>query len=197
MQRSVLTALCAAAALSLSTSLLHAQTEASTTPTGTPSATPAPNPAAGAGHPGGRRRGAPNGPERHAREIIAKYDKDGDHALNVTELTAFFEAMRERVEARRAQGTTSASAPTGTPAPKAGAGLAGHGSPEQHAANAIAKFDKNGDGKLDMSELTAMLATLRERALQRQGSGQGQTQSQPSSPAPAAPATTIPTAPNN
>jgi hypothetical protein len=201
MQRFVFTALAAATALSLS--IPPAQAQSASSPTATASATPSPGTGGPGGGPGGRRRGGANSPERHAREILAKYDKDGDHALNATELAAFFAAMRERAEGRREQpGTTSASTGGATPAPKANGGLGGHGTPEQHAASAIAKFDKNGDGKLDAGELTAMLIALRERAMERRGAAPGQKSQTPASNQAqgqihAAPATTIPTNPGS
>lgn len=184
MKQFLLSALCAVAALPLLALPAQAQ---SLSPTG--SATPTPGLGSSSGGFGGHRRGAAVSPEKRAQEIIAKYDKDGDHALNATELAAFF-ADRERMLQQRTQktsGTTSASsASTGQPK---------QGNPQERAAKVIEKFDKNGDGKLDVSELTAALIAQHERAMQRRGqsSAQAQGQSQTPSPSPShsAPATTI------
>ncbi|MEP6671899.1 MAG: EF-hand domain-containing protein [Chthoniobacter sp.] len=136
-------------------------------------------PDAQAENPGtGTRRRATGTPEEHVRQIISKYDKDGDHALNATELAAFFEVIRQRVTEHRTE-------PAGNVTPGTGAtGKSGRpalGSPQDHAAKAIEKFDKNGDGKLDAGELVALLTTIREKA--------GQHRSQ--KPGPAAPATPV------
>ena len=156
--------------------LLAPQLSAQTTGTGTGSGTTT-TPSSGLGSSGGlgtigglggRHRGGAEGVERRAREIIAKYDKDGDHALNATELAAFFEAVHQRVEERHEQAgsaiTTSAASTTGTTA------TGHHGTPLEHAQKAIAKFDKNGDGKLEARELAAMLMAMRER-LEHRGQG--------------------------
>ena len=133
----------------------------------------------GTGGPGARRR-AGGTPEQHAREIISKYDKDGDHALNATELAAFFEVVRQRATEHRTQ-------QTGNLAPGAGTtGRPGHeatGTPQEHAAKAIEKFDRNGDGKLDANELVALLKAIHEKAGQHRG--------QPVAPATATPATPV------
>ncbi|MDR3401469.1 MAG: EF-hand domain-containing protein [Chthoniobacter sp.] len=154
MKRFLLSAWCAVAALSLFVPDSQAQSPG-TGATGAPAARR---------HPGGT-------PEQHAREIIAKYDKDGDHALNATELAAFFEAIHQRVEERRAQQASNNT--PGTPSASAGTGQRAAGSPQQHAAKAIEKFDKNGDGKLDAGELVALLTAIRERLGQHRGQGQG------------------------
>ena len=106
--------------------------------------------------------------EKHAREIIAKYDKDGDHALNATELAAFFEAIHQRVAERRAQKTSNDSTST-TPSLGSGKGQHAAGTPQEHAAKAIEKFDKNGDGKLEVGEVAAMLRAIRERLMEGRG----------------------------
>jgi hypothetical protein len=170
MKSFLLPALCALAALSLFTPDSQAQSPGGTgtgTGTGTTGGTGA----------GARRRGGA-GLEQRAREIIAKYDKDGDHALNATELAAFFEAMHQRVQERRTQQTSN------TTTPNAGGTQHAAGTPQEHAAKAIEKFDKNGDGKLEAGELEALLKFIREREMQHRGEGPGRT----------APATTPPAA---
>jgi Ca2+-binding EF-hand superfamily protein len=136
---------------------------------------------------GGHRRGGggAEGLERRAREIIAKYDKDGDHALNATELAAFFEVVHQRVEERHEQAGTA----TNTSSTTSAAGATGttgihHGTPLEHAQKAIEKFDKNGDGKLEARELAAMLMAVREREHRGQGGANR-----------VAPSTTTPTTP--
>jgi Ca2+-binding EF-hand superfamily protein len=76
-----------------------------------------------------------------AEQIIQKFDKNGDKALDATELGA---AMAEHREQHAKK--------TGKPAkePKAAA-------PEA----LIKRFDTNGDGKLDAAELKTMLEALR------------------------------------
>jgi len=182
MKQFLLSALCAAAALPLLALPARAQ---STSSTGSSLATPG---LGTSGGPGGHRRGGAVSPEKRAQEIIAKYDKDGDHALNATELAAFFTDLRERMMEHRTQQPASTTSPSSTSnaQPKLG-------NPQERAAKVIAKFDKNGDGKLDVSELTAALIAQHERAMQRQGQGSAQGQSQTPNPSPShsAPATTI------
>jgi hypothetical protein len=151
MKQLLLSASCAVAALSIFAPDLPAQTLG----------------AAGAG----TRRHAVGTPEQHAHEIIAKYDKDGDHALDAMELAAFFEALHHRV-AERSKPQTSNST---SGAPGASAGQGAQASPQDRAAKAIEKFDKNGDGKLDAAELAAMLSVVRERVAQHRGQGPGHT----------------------
>ena len=119
-KRILLSFLCAVAALSLFTVDSQAQAPANsgtgTTSGGGTSSGTGTGPGTGT-----RRRGGGEGPEeKHAREIIAKYDKDGDHALNATELAAFFEALHQRVEERRSQQASTGSPSTTTPSPAAG-----------------------------------------------------------------------------
>jgi len=166
MKRFLLPALCAFAALSLFAPESQAQTPANGSGTGTSTST-------GALH----RGGAAEGVEKRAREIIAKYDRDGDHALNATELAAFFEAVHQRVEEHRSQSGTASAASTTVTRPEA------H-TPLEHAQKAIAKFDKNGDGKLEARELAAMLIALREKMIEHRGAGTGR-----GGPAPATPTT--------
>jgi len=171
MKRFLLSALCAAAALSFFSSASQAQAPANTgTGTGTTTSGGTGTGSTGTGLGGRRRGGSENPEEKHAREIIAKYDKDGDHALNATELAAFFEALRQRVTERRSQLASNNSA-SSTPSPSAGAGTGQHaaGTPQEHAARAIEKFDKNGDGKLEVGEVAAMLRAIRERLMQERG----------------------------
>jgi hypothetical protein len=157
MKRFLLSALCAAAALSLLTADSQAQT-----------------PNGGAG--GRRHAGAP---EEHVRQIISKYDKDGDHALNATELAAFFDAVHQRVEQH---GTPpSGSSTPGTPSPSGRAGRHAAGTAQERATRAIEKFDKNGDGKLDATELVALLHAVRERVTH---DGQAPRRGAPATPAP-------------
>jgi len=169
MKQLLLSALCVAAALTLLTpdSQAQAPSNSSTSTTssgGTSSGTGASTSA------GLRRRGGGEGQEeKRAREIIAKYDKDGDHALNATELAAFFEALRQRVAEHRVQQTSNDSISTATASPSAGTGQHAAGTPQEHAAKAIEKFDKNGDGKLEVGEVTAMLRAIRERLMQERG----------------------------
>ena len=172
MKRPLLSALCAAAALSLFAPDSQAQASnnngtGTTSSGGTSSGTGA---STGTGQ---RRRGGGEGlEEKHAREIIAKYDKDGDHALNATELAAFFEALHQRVAEHRAQQTSSESSnqsTSTTTSPSAGKGQRAAGTPQEHAARAIEKFDKNGDGKLEVGEVAAMLRAIRERLIQERG----------------------------
>src|SRR5207248_3182688 len=96
------------------------------------------------GGPGARRRAG--GPEEHARQIISKYDKDGDHALNAAELAAFFETLRQRVADHH---TPQASSNSGNPSTSSPGASTGRRTPQEQAAKAIEKFDKNGDGKLE------------------------------------------------
>jgi len=130
---------------------------------------------------GARRRPGAGTPEEHARQIISKYDKDGDHALNAAELATFFETLHQRVAEHRTQQTSNGSPATPSPSAKAGTGPRAAGSPQDHAAKAIEKFDKNGDGKLDASELAAMLAAIRERLGEHRASGR----TPPATPSPA------------
>lgn len=104
--------------------------------------------------------------------------------------------MHERAAGRLAAHAASGGTPA--PAPTSATGVPAHGVPEQHAARAIAKFDKNGDGKLDAGELVAMLIAFRQQAKEKLAASQ--------SPAPAsgqqpqthtAPATTIPSPSGN
>jgi len=201
MKQPLLSALCATAVLSFLTSTSQAQslsgtgTSTGTLSTGTLSTgtlstgTTKTGVLGGSGVGNGHHGLGAVGPEQRAREIIARYDKDGDHALNVAELTAFFEAVRQRAAER---GTQQASNTT--------SGQPAHGTPQEHAARAIEKFDRNGDGKLEAGELAALLIAFREHALQHGGQGLAQGQGRLQGLGQNnhnAPATTIPSSPNN
>jgi len=187
MKRFLLSAFCAGAALSLLTPQSRAQTLGNsgglttgglTTGGLSPASGLDPGSAGGTGT-GGRHRGG--GVEERAREIIKKYDRNGDHALDAAELASFFEAIHHRAEERREQagGTSSLTS--------ASSGHEAH-TPLEHAQKAIEKFDKNGDGKLEARELAALLMAIREKEKEHGGqSGQGAGR--------VAPATTTPTVP--
>jgi hypothetical protein len=170
MSRFFLSLLGAVAALSLLGLQSHAQSLSTTAPTGTSTGA---NPGSGLGSSGRHHGAAGESLERRAHEIVKKYDRDGDGALNASELAAFFEAVHQRAEQRHEQGTGSLGS-TGT-----------HpgGNPQEHAQRAIAKFDKNGDGKLEPREVAAM---LREHLLHHEGAAGSRR---------VAPATTPPGAP--
>jgi hypothetical protein len=121
--------------------------------------------------------GAGLGPQKMAEEFLTKFDKDGDKALNAEELAAGLHALRERMAQRRQHAGQSASGAQKTPAnsdENSGAGQGNHqGTSMNHVNALIQKFDKNGDQKLDVTELTAMFTAFREhRAEQRGAAGQ-------------------------
>ena len=182
MNRLLLSASCVAAVLSLFAATAQAQNPAGNgTGAGTAGdSTVGPTAAATAAP---RHRGG--GPEEHARQIISKYDKDGDRALNAAELTTFFEVIHQRVAARPGQ---PASDSTPSPAAKGKDAQPTHASPQEHAARAIEKFDKNGDGELDAGEIAALLAAIRDRATEKGGPKQppapGQKQATPAATKP-------------
>jgi hypothetical protein len=166
MKRFLLTGLCATMALAIFSAVAQAQSPANATTDTTTSGGTSGGTGTGTGT-GMRRRGGGEAiEERHAREIIRKYDKDGDHALNAAELAAFFEALHQRVADRGAQTAANAS----TPSPRSGK-RQHSGTPEERAARAIERFDKNGDGKLEAGEVAALLRAVRERLLE-EGGGQ-------------------------
>jgi hypothetical protein len=152
--------------------------------------------AAGGAHAGPRRAGASQAnatgdPQQRVSDFIAKWDKDGDKMLSATELAAAFTAMRERAQEHRGQqagGASSGNAPAHTRA-GAGAGAAAK-TPQQRAEAFVSKFDKNGDGKLDATELVAGFAELREHIAEhrRQHQGQGGANTPGSTTQPAQPA---------
>ena len=112
--------------------------------------------------------------KQHAAEVIAKFDKDGDKALNADELAAMFEGLRERSQQHAEKGGTAGHRPGRGGAATAPAGEGkqrAHGDPKQHAQMAVSKFDKNGDGKLDADELAALFTAFRERMQQHRGKG--------------------------
>lgn len=107
--------------------------------------------AAGAGKPGERKpgQGGPAGrldPEK-MKELIKKFDKNGDGTLDGAEKEA---AREEFMKLRGGAGKP------GDGKPGAG-GPGGRPDPEK-MKELIAKFDKNGDGKLDESEREAARA---------------------------------------
>jgi Ca2+-binding EF-hand superfamily protein len=71
--------------------------------------------------------------------ILAKFDKNGDGALQPDEFAAFVAAREARREA------------------------AGKSAPKVNADDLFKKLDKNGDGKLDASELAEMGKQLHAR----------------------------------
>ena len=76
-----------------------------------------------------------------AEQMIQKFDKNGDKALDATELGAALAEHREQ----HAKKTGKPVKETKRPAPEA----------------LIKRFDTNGDGKLDAAELKTMLEALR------------------------------------
>jgi len=72
--------------------------------------------------------------------LFKEFDKDGDGKLSDTERQAAMTAVRERSQVHRVPG-------------RAGGPGAG---PVSHRYATMKKYDKNGDGKLDESERTAM-----------------------------------------
>jgi Ca2+-binding EF-hand superfamily protein len=84
----------------------------------------------------------PSKKEAEAAQMIQQFDKNGDGALDATELGAAIAAHKEAHAQKKGKVV------------KAGKGPA----PEE----LIKRFDSNGDGKLNAAELNTMLQTLHD-----------------------------------
>ena len=96
-----------------------------------------------------RRRG-PNGPAVDFRELIKRFDKDGDGRLDEKERQAAKRSFAGTIAGGRRPGSSTQGRP-GAP-----------GRPEDRALM-LKRFDKDGDGKLDATELAAAKAAFANR----------------------------------
>jgi Ca2+-binding EF-hand superfamily protein len=87
----------------------------------------------------------PTGKGNIVQHILKQFDKNGDGALDASELSAFLDAReKHRSEAGKPE-------------------KAGKGAEHLTAEILLKKFDKNGDGKLDATELQEMGKELHSR----------------------------------
>lgn len=128
--------------------------------------------------PGGRGPGGPDvAPEAMAKQLMERFDKDGDKKLDATELVAVLTEMRN-LRGRR-PGGPEGGPPQGERGPREGFNpeamiqrmfeqndkdgdgkLAGDEIPERMQQN-IERVDTNSDGVVDKAEATAMFSRMR------------------------------------
>ncbi|MEI8380819.1 MAG: EF-hand domain-containing protein [Planctomycetota bacterium] len=97
------------------------------------------------------------------RELLKRFDKNGDGKLDPTELAAARQAM---------QGQGFPGAGKGGPGMGKGPGGSGDGNgPDREAI--LKRFDKNGDGQLDETERAAARKAMEERGGAGPGNGPG------------------------
>lgn len=117
---------------------------------------------AGAAKPDGEGQAA----EKHHKEMLKKFDKDGDGKLNEEEKAALHTAMQERAAKMKTENPELFKK-----LDKDGDGKltpeemrAGRGSGKDGKAEMLKRFDKDGDGTLNDAEKAAMQAEMQERA---------------------------------
>ncbi|WP_372845927.1 hypothetical protein [Pontiella sp.] len=113
----------------------------------------------------------PSGTRLSREDMIKKYDTDGDGVLSETERETMREAMKNE---RGGQGGGQGGRQGGEQGGRQGGEQGGPGGVTLSAAETIAKYDTDADGKLDATELETLMKAEQESRSRGRGARGGQ-----------------------